>query len=388
MNKKLLKLTSVVTLSAGLILTSVSDVLAAEAFKLNKSTKIYMNADNARRQVNSRGRYAAGNYYVYKKYNGMVNITRTAGVAGGWIKPTTNTTVAAPVSNTTAVNKVTTVAAGQVKLDGYTKGYYTAADAKYGRNQRTTLGAGTYYIYKTYNGMINVSRRKSSAGAWINPGTIQVAKPTPAPVAKPAPAPVAKPAPVVKSPVANTGTYVLSTSKAGYMNAADAKYGRNQRATLSAGTYYIFKSYNGMLNLTRTKGSAGAWVNPNSATKVATAAPVATKPAPTTTVSKPVASTSTSPSLYTLRQFRFKGVIRWNGLKFTYYSQSVLPGNGLRIPGRHVNAGGYVADSNGYIVLAAKGQRGKVINTPFGYKGKVYDYCAACTLNWYDVYTK
>lgn len=101
-------------------------------------------------------------------------------------------------------------------------------------------------------------------------------------------------------------------------------------------------------------------------------------------VSQPVSSQS--PHLYSLNQFMFKGVIRWNGLKFTYYSQSVLPGGGLKIPGRHVNASGYVADKDGYIVLASSQPMGTIIDTPFGYKGKVYD--RGTVGNHYDVYIR
>lgn len=49
-------------------------------------------------------------------------------------------------------------------------GYYTAEDARLGRNRRTTVRKGTYYIYKRHNGMINVSKRIGSPGSWINPG--------------------------------------------------------------------------------------------------------------------------------------------------------------------------------------------------------------------------
>lgn len=99
---------------------------------------------------------------------------------------------------------------------------------------------------------------------------------------------------------------------------------------------------------------------------------------------------SDAPMIYSLSSFRWHGVVRWNGYKFTYYSQSVLPGNGLNIPGRHVNEEGYVADKDGYIVLASNPNisKGTVITTPFGSKGKVYDRCASCSLDWYDVYIK
>lgn len=95
---------------------------------------------------------------------------------------------------------------------------------------------------------------------------------------------------------------------------------------------------------------------------------------------------------YSLSQFMRAGVINWDGKKFTYYSQQVLPGGGLRIPGRHVNSAGYVADGEGYIVLAAPYgiSHGTVYSTPFGYSGKVYDTCATCSTSplWLDVYIR
>ncbi|MFV0433736.1 MAG: hypothetical protein ACK5LO_07150 [Leucobacter sp.] len=78
-------------------------------------------------------------------------------------------------------------------------------------------------------------------------------------------------------------------------------------------------------------------------------------------------------ALYTLEEFQFSGVVNWGGYKFTFYSQQVLPGPGLVIPGRHVNAGGYVSDSDGYIVLAGDAPKGTVYDTPFGHQGKIYD---------------
>lgn len=86
------------------------------------------------------------------------------------------------------------------------------------------------------------------------------------------------------------------------------------------------------------------------------------------TQSAPVSSASIS-----LNQFLFQGVVYSGGYKFTYYSQSVLPGGGLVIPGRHVNAAGYVSDGDGYIVAAGSMAKGTVIPTPFGAPAKIYD---------------
>lgn len=78
-------------------------------------------------------------------------------------------------------------------------------------------------------------------------------------------------------------------------------------------------------------------------------------------------------ALYTLEQFMFTGAVNWGGYRFTFYSQQVLPGPGLAIPGRHVNEAGYVSDADGFIVLAGSHPKGTVFETPFGYPGKIYD---------------
>lgn len=58
--------------------------------------------------------------------------------------------------------------------------YYTSADAKAGRNQRGTYKAGTYYIYNSVSGAINISKYAGSPGGWIRPVASQ--SKTPAPV--------------------------------------------------------------------------------------------------------------------------------------------------------------------------------------------------------------
>lgn len=89
-------------------------------------------------------------------------------------------------------------------------------------------------------------------------------------------------------------------------------------------------------------------------------------------------------SEYTPSYFKRMGVISYNGWRWTWYSQRVLPGSGLRIPGRHVDERGFVCDSDNYICLASNSiGYGGIIDTPFGKKGKVYD--SGC--DWVDVYT-
>ena len=123
--------------------------------------------------------------------------------------------------------------------------------------------------------------------------------------------------------------------------------------------------------------------------------------ADTDTTHEPVAAeevvepevTSHEPSTtakYSLNDLQYHGVIYWGGHKWTYYSQQVLPGGGLNIPGRHVSSSGYVCDGDGYIVLAAPSSwgnvKGTVYSTPFGAPGKVYDVNAGG--DSLDVYTR
>lgn len=89
---------------------------------------------------------------------------------------------------------------------------------------------------------------------------------------------------------------------------------------------------------------------------------------------------------YTASQLRFNGVIYSGGWRWTYYSQRVLPGGGLRIPGRHVDENGYVCDGNGRICLASSVLGyGTIVSTPFGKEGCVYD--SGCNADTLDVYT-
>ena len=92
---------------------------------------------------------------------------------------------------------------------------------------------------------------------------------------------------------------------------------------------------------------------------------------------------------YSPDEFRHSGVISWGGYQWTYYSELILPGNGLNIPGRHTTEDGYVCDGDGYIVLAADLNmlpRYSVVETPFGREGKVYD--TGCAYGVLDVYVR
>lgn len=91
--------------------------------------------------------------------------------------------------------------------------------------------------------------------------------------------------------------------------------------------------------------------------------------------------TSDDPSPLTKRS----GVNYYNGRKETWYSQRVLPGGGLSIPGRHVDSNGLIRDASGYIVVAASDlAKGTILDTSLGI-GKVYD--CGCAEGTTDIYT-
>ena len=81
-----------------------------------------------------------------------------------------------------------------------------------------------------------------------------------------------------------------------------------------------------------------------------------------------------------------RGTINFNGHKETYYSERVLPGNGLKIPGRHVADDGTIRDENGFICVAADPgflAKGTVLITSLG-PAKVYD--CGCAYGTVDIY--
>lgn len=80
-----------------------------------------------------------------------------------------------------------------------------------------------------------------------------------------------------------------------------------------------------------------------------------------------------------------KGVNYYKGHRETYYSQRVLPGGGLKIPGRHVAKDGTIRDADNYICVASSDYpKGTVVETSLG-PGKVYD--SGCAKGTIDLYT-
>ena len=90
---------------------------------------------------------------------------------------------------------------------------------------------------------------------------------------------------------------------------------------------------------------------------------------------------------YSSDELRSAGLLCDGERQYTWYSQQVLPGGGLDIEGRHVTADGYVADSQGRIVVASSDlPKGTEIDVPFG-DGKAVVLDTGCAAGIIDVYT-
>lgn len=102
-------------------------------------------------------------------------------------------------------------------------------------------------------------------------------------------------------------------------------------------------------------------------------------------ISTPISYSESSPLLYEPADFEYHGVLHWGGYKWTWYSERVLPGGGLKIPGRHTDEDGYVCDEDEYICVASSTlSKGTIVDTPLGRQGKVYD--CGCSVGVIDVY--
>lgn len=86
---------------------------------------------------------------------------------------------------------------------------------------------------------------------------------------------------------------------------------------------------------------------------------------------------------------QFNGVYydEGSGYSYTYYSENVLPGGGLEIPGRHVDDEGYVCDEDGNICVASDDlSKGTVVSVPFG-NGTAVVYDSGSGYGNLDIYT-
>lgn len=79
-----------------------------------------------------------------------------------------------------------------------------------------------------------------------------------------------------------------------------------------------------------------------------------------------------------------KGVNYYKGRRETWYSQRVLRGGGLKIPGRHVGEDGTIRDKDNYICISSSThKKGTILRTSLGL-AKVYD--TGCAKGTIDIY--
>jgi uncharacterized protein YraI len=95
----------------------------------------------------------------------------------------------------------------------------------------------------------------------------------------------AEPVPVTVQSLVAGGTYTVYAGIPGYRDSYSALTKTNQVTTYAAGSYSIYKIYNGMINITRTPGVPGIWINP--AQNPAPAAPAPIEPAPSPAPAEP-----------------------------------------------------------------------------------------------------
>lgn len=90
-------------------------------------------------------------------------------------------------------------------------------------------------------------------------------------------------------------------------------------------------------------------------------------------------------SKYYINYLRTKGPVYWHNRKYTYYTSRLCPIWLLPAPGLHLDKNGMWCDKWDYIVLGSsvtnKINR-KVIATPFGKYGRVYDTGGYSTPDW------
>lgn len=141
-------------------------------FELFLDIPVYISAADAKSQKNSVGTYSSGEYEIYRNFSGMVNITRHPGVPGAWINPEQNTDKAPEVEKAPEESEKSD--ANEAEGDSYelltsVDTYVSAYDAMNETNAVGKYTKGTYYVFKNFGGMLNLTKVKGSPGAWINP---------------------------------------------------------------------------------------------------------------------------------------------------------------------------------------------------------------------------
>lgn len=230
----------------------LTPVVQAAKVQLNEDSKIYMTAGQAEKDKNSVGVYKAGEYFVYKRFGNAVNISKSEKSSGAWVdasklESTNNSLVAKQEED--QISKVEDVVfkfeveGNKVILNEDIEVYINSDDAKNKKNPKGVYRKGEYYIYKTSGNTYNIARFLGAPGGWI------------------AQEEVIKKVEVEEE--VEIEKYTLKNSVSGFRTSSDAKNSINPVTQLAKGEYYIFKKYNGMINVSKNPNSAGGWINPD-----------------------------------------------------------------------------------------------------------------------------
>lgn len=208
-----------------------------------------------------------GDYFIYKIFDGAINISTVKDVPGFWINPTESQKNMMRQfkgmdlsSKSNANGSSVVVSGGMVKITSSVKGYITAYDAINRTSSPVTVSAGNYYIYKTFDKAINVSTVKGQPGSWINAGDVKVNNQTASNSN-------------ASGEMLSGSRFKLNQATAGYVTADDAISKTSSANKLQAGTYYVYKSVKGALNISTQQGQPGSWINVGEVKNVSKPAP-------------------------------------------------------------------------------------------------------------------
>lgn len=153
----------------------------ATKYKVLTSLVGYRTADDAKNGRNKASVVAAGHYFVFREYGGMVNVTKVSGSPGSWINPKDNkvtpavqTPAPAPVPTPAPAPAPKKLVAGS-PVDLISEPLYVSASARVAVRRVT----GTYYIYSVdeVNGRIRITNSAKKAGkspaGWHTTGWIE-----------------------------------------------------------------------------------------------------------------------------------------------------------------------------------------------------------------------
>lgn len=141
-----------------------------DMYHLGAATPGYVNSSDALHGQNSNSTVPAGDYSVFNRANGVINITTQAGQPGWWVNPgTIAVEVPAPQPPAPAPNGHTDNGT-TFSIGHEVPGYVTADDAMAGRNSNSTVPVGSYAVFNRWHGAINVTRQAGVPGWWFNPG--------------------------------------------------------------------------------------------------------------------------------------------------------------------------------------------------------------------------